>query len=125
MFDALGCWDPQGNTVTKALPIGPVTVIFNTTAVASAGTPSRPATRSSVTEANARRPIPSAKWSIVADPGRVSRNRAGTTDADVAVSRRYALTSAMRCVAADVYRHTLPPRPILTMTALGIVDPAS
>ncbi len=43
-FDASGRSAPHGHTVTKPASAGSVTVTFNATATASAGTPCRPAT---------------------------------------------------------------------------------
>src|SRR5437763_1966057 len=46
-FDAVGRETPDGHTVTNPGDVGFVTVTFNTTAAAFAGTPDTPATRRS------------------------------------------------------------------------------
>src|SRR4051794_28477534 len=57
-FDAVGCGDPHGNTVTYPAAPGSVTVTFNTAADASNGVPARPATVNSNTVPAACTPPP-------------------------------------------------------------------
>src|SRR5512143_274023 len=62
-------------------PVASVTVTFNTTAVASDGTPTRPATGSARVDVNGRKPAPANAPSAVTPPGRVSSTRCGVASA--------------------------------------------
>src|SRR3954451_4476470 len=76
-FDALGNGASHGCTVTNPEPDPPSAVTFNTTEVAVAGTPPRPATGNTNAEPGALAPAPNCLPSTVDSPGRVSSRRAG------------------------------------------------
>jgi len=63
-----GIGEPHGKTVMKPLPAALSTATFSATATASAGTPARPVTCSSVTEPAVRTPMASNSPSIVFRP---------------------------------------------------------
>ena len=53
----------------------------------------------------------------------MSNTRAGFIELRLVPNGKYPLTSTTRCVAFDTNKHTLPPVPILAITAFGITAP--
>src|SRR5258706_15350300 len=78
-LDVAGRADPAGNTVRNVLAVWSTAVTFRTTASTPvAGTPPRPVTLTFTVCPGPTWPPAVARPSMVAEPGRVSRSRAGT-----------------------------------------------
>src|SRR5215210_1059723 len=115
MLDSFGGELPHGKTVTNPRCVDSVTARFNTTATEPAGTPTRPATNSSVTVPPPRTPIPLNCPSAVDTPPRVSNTRPGTSDTNPEPVGNAPVTSTTTWVSEYVKMQILPASPIFAV----------
>src|SRR5664279_571220 len=125
MIDDSGRGPPVGNPVRNPPAVGPVTVVFTTTAATpAAGTPPVPTTFSVTVCPGSNVGAPR--------PRRVSINRVGCTDwnkprdaAEAWVVLKNPATSTTKWVAADENNDTFPPAPTGTITRFATSCPRS
>ena len=110
-FDVAGAGRPAGQTDTKLVAVGCVTVTFSATAVAPAGTPPAPAT--------VRLRISPGPSTAPPRPPRVSTSRMGTSPSKP--SENHPITSTMTWAVPKALRIDTWREPSPTMTRLATV----